>query len=167
MPRKPISSWRRLAAGSFHRAPSPPPPFLSGRPGGRWAGGTWSRALPVPGRPARALGLCSGLAAPGARGQPALAPASPRARGGPDGARRLALLLQANQLGPKRRAHGTGPGFPLGPASSWVRSPRPLPTAPPLGACAGRVAVAGVSAAARAAASASVSQSVPSNGGRR
>lgn len=165
MPPKPISSWRRLAAGSFHRAP----PFLSGRPGGRWAGGTWSRALLVPGRPARELSLCSGLAAPGARGQPVLAPASPRARGGPDGARRLALLLQANQRGPKRREHGTGPGFPLGPARArgfarpapspqrrrwalargawpWPGSPpQPEPPPPPQ----------------------SVSQSVPSNGGRR
>lgn len=107
---------------------SPAPQFPSGRPGGRWAGGTWSRALFVPGRPARALGLCSGLAAPGARGQSVLAPASPRARGGPDGARRLALLLQANQRGPKRREHGTGPGFPLGPARArgFVR-PAPSP----------------------------------------
>lgn len=149
-------------------------------PAGRQVG--WRHQVPGAPRPRRprgpraserALGWCSGLAAPGARGgspcsrprllAPAAAPGGRRASPGAG--------PQANQRRPRRREHGTGPGFPLGPASSWARSPRPLPTAPPLGACAGRVAVAGVSAAARAAAaaaaSASVSQSVPSNGGRR
>lgn len=101
---------------------------------------------------------------------PALAPAPPRARGGRT-ARAAALAfrpppsaLAAARPGPAR----PGPGSPLGPAGPRVRSPR-LPPGPAsqLGACAGRVAVAGVSAAVGAAAAASVSQSVPSNGGRR
>lgn len=165
MPPKPISSWRRLAAGSFHRAPR----FsLAGRAaGGPEAPGPERSSSPA--APRERSACVPGWRRPERAGQPVLAPASPRARGGPDGARRLALLLQANQRGPKRREHGTGPGFPLGPARArgfvrpapspqrrrwalargawpWPGSPpQPEPPPPPQ----------------------SVSQSVPSNGGRR
>jgi hypothetical protein len=119
--------------------------------------------------PARALGLCSGLAAPGARPQSVLAPASPRARGGPGRRASPRAGPQANQRRPERREHGTGApashsgrrarGF-VRPAPSpqrrrwalargawpWLGSP-PQPEQPPPPQ--------------------SVSQSVPSNGGRR
>lgn len=122
--------------------------------------------------PARALGARSGPSAPGARRRPALAPAPSRARGGSDSARRLTVVLRPPSAfaarAPDRPRHPTRAG-----RLASLLAPPLHPLAPQLGACAGRVAVAGVPAAAGAAAaaaasvSASVSQSVPSNGGRR
>lgn len=140
---------------------------------GGWAAGgleargvTRVRTVALPGWPAallersaRVLG-CLRLACARSR---------PFSRSRLPGQRAPPTLVLSRPRRPSRRAHRPGPSAPLGPAGSRVCLPRPL--APQLGACAGRVAVAGVSAAAgaaaAAAAAASVSQSVPSNGGRR
>ena len=66
--------------------------------------------------PARALGLCSGLAAPGARPQSVLAPASPRARGGP----------RASPAPPPPR-----PLVPRPPGPGRCPTPACLPARPP------------------------------------
>lgn len=143
--------------------------ILSGRPAGALEAPGAGRSSSSAARgPARALGLCSGPAAPGARPQPVLAPASPRARGGPEGARRLALVLRPTSAGPSGASTGSAPASHSGrrargfvrPAPSpqrrrwalargawpWPGSP-PQPEQPPPPQ--------------------SVSQSVPSNGGRR
>lgn len=166
VPLKPVTSWRQLAAGSFHSATRPSSPArrqVRRRHLVRGAPRPWRPAAPrersdcVPGwlRPERARSLCS-------------PPRLLALAAAPDGARRLALVLRPTSAGPSGASTGPAPASHSGrrargfvrPAPSpqrrrwalargawpWPGSP-PQPEQPPPPQ--------------------SVSQSVPSNGGRR
>lgn len=178
VPRKPRNSGRRLlgwlAARPFHLATQSTPP----RPSGRWAGGARDgegarRLSRRGGRLPRASAGCAFRAVCARRAPPASARSRPFSRSRrlgqrapPHGSPQAPVGLRGARTGPAQAPHSGRP------AREFAR-PALHPLAPQLGACAGRVAVAGVPAAASAAAaaaasvSASVSQSVPSNGGRR